>query len=156
MLTKDPSARAGVGDCLKHPFCKDARVERVDDLGNKFKDSEKHIILSKNDVDMALSITKPKGKYGPTTTVVNKRYSAPDISTDRSPAGLFRYTVAAQSAISPVKPHESNVTTMTEESPQLHDNSNQSAGSSSPKEQKKTLKVGLSAKFKMKKWWQRK
>lgn len=56
-LEKDPSRRAGVGDCLQHRFCADARDERVQKLGNRFEESKEHIILSKIDVDMALSIT---------------------------------------------------------------------------------------------------
>ncbi|KAL3822684.1 hypothetical protein ACHAXA_009566 [Cyclostephanos tholiformis] len=59
LLEKDPSARAGVGDCLRHEFCVQARTERIDELGYKLKRSEQEIILSKNDVDMALSITRP-------------------------------------------------------------------------------------------------
>ena len=58
LLEKDPSTRAGVGDCLKHEFCAQARTDRIDELGYKFKRSEREIILSKNDVDMALSITR--------------------------------------------------------------------------------------------------
>jgi serine/threonine protein kinase len=60
LLEKDPSMRAGVGDCLKHEFCARARTERINELGYKFKRSEQQIILSKNDVDMALSITRPQ------------------------------------------------------------------------------------------------
>jgi serine/threonine protein kinase len=60
LLEKDPSTRAGVGDCLKHEFCARARTERIDELGCKFKRSEQRIVLSKNDVDMALSITRPQ------------------------------------------------------------------------------------------------
>ena len=60
LLEKDPSTRAGVGDCLKHEFSARARTERIEELGYKFKRSEQQIILSKNDVDMALSITRPQ------------------------------------------------------------------------------------------------
>ena len=60
LLEKDPSKRAGVGDCLKHEFCAQARTERIEELGYKFKRSEEQITLSKYDVDMALSITMPR------------------------------------------------------------------------------------------------
>ena len=33
VLTKYPYARAGVGDCLKHQFCEDAREQRINELG---------------------------------------------------------------------------------------------------------------------------
>ncbi len=58
LLTKDPAVRAGVGDCLKHKFCATARSKRIHELGHKFKGSERQIVLSKNDVDMALSVFK--------------------------------------------------------------------------------------------------
>jgi serine/threonine protein kinase len=58
LLEKDPSTRAGVGDCLRHEFCAQARNDRIDELGYKFKRSDREIILSKNEVDMALSITR--------------------------------------------------------------------------------------------------
>jgi len=29
LLTKDASGRVGIGDCLQHPFCKDARKQRI-------------------------------------------------------------------------------------------------------------------------------
>jgi serine/threonine protein kinase len=58
LLTKDPATRAGVGDCLKHKFCASARTQRIHELGSKIKGSERQIVLSKNDVDMALSVFK--------------------------------------------------------------------------------------------------
>jgi len=79
MLHKEPSTRAGVGECLKHKFCSNARIERIDELGEKFDSSEKHIILSKNDVDTALSVTMPKRHNGPHRKIISKRFSAPDV-----------------------------------------------------------------------------
>jgi len=64
LLTKDPAVRAGVGDCLKHKFCAAARTKRIHELGSKFKGSERQIVLSKNDVDMALSVFKSQ-KHAP-------------------------------------------------------------------------------------------
>ncbi len=58
LLTKDPATRAGVGDCLKHKFCASARTQRIHELGSKVKGSARQIVLSKNDVDMALSVFK--------------------------------------------------------------------------------------------------
>jgi len=59
MLSKDPLSRLGVGDCLKHGFCADARKERMGELSTK-RDLDEHIILSQRDLDMALSVTVPK------------------------------------------------------------------------------------------------
>lgn len=74
VLEKDPSTRAGVGDCLRHKFCAAARMERIAELGNEFKGSEQHIILSTTDVEMALSVTKPVSR------TISHRYSAPSLS----------------------------------------------------------------------------
>jgi hypothetical protein len=29
LLEKDPDLRAGIGDCLTHPFCREARFDRI-------------------------------------------------------------------------------------------------------------------------------
>jgi len=57
VLTKDPSTRAGVGDCLKHPFCKDAAEQRIRELGDEV---EKHDVVhaQRKDLQQAFSSTK--------------------------------------------------------------------------------------------------
>ncbi|KAL7541566.1 hypothetical protein ACHAWF_006971 [Thalassiosira exigua] len=89
LLEKDVSKRAGVGDCLKHKFCESARKQRMTELGTKFIYNEEHIILSKNDVDLALSITMPRKR--PVRKKLSKRISAPAVTasiTDAPPPSL--------------------------------------------------------------------
>ena len=57
LLTKDPQTRAGVGDCLKHNFCNDARLQRTRTLGKEFQQSTGEIVLTEKDIDFALSVT---------------------------------------------------------------------------------------------------
>jgi serine/threonine protein kinase len=40
LLEKDPSKRAGVGDCLKHTFCAQARIERINTVDCKLMSDE--------------------------------------------------------------------------------------------------------------------
>ena len=40
LLEKDPSRRAGVGDCLKHTFCAQARIERINTVDCKLTSDE--------------------------------------------------------------------------------------------------------------------
>lgn len=56
MLTKNPSERAGVGFCLQHKFCEDARIQRVNQLGKDFDRSDHDIVLTNEEVD-TVSIT---------------------------------------------------------------------------------------------------
>mmetsp|Transcript_32388 Transcript_32388/g.59430 ORF Transcript_32388/g.59430 Transcript_32388/m.59430 type:complete len:223 (-) Transcript_32388:68-736(-) len=56
VLTKDPCARAGVGDCLKHPFCNGARGQRIKELGEEVEQHEE-IIVPHEDMQQALSAT---------------------------------------------------------------------------------------------------
>lgn len=52
-LEKDPGKRAGVGDCLKHPFLQKARETRIRQLSTEFEMSKKRkIVLSEQDVKM--------------------------------------------------------------------------------------------------------
>ncbi len=51
-LEKDPNKRAGVGDCLHHPFLKDARQKRIKQLGEEFETSQRAII-SEEDIRLA-------------------------------------------------------------------------------------------------------
>lgn len=56
-LEKDPDKRAGVGDCLQHPFLQVAREIRVKQLCVEFEMSRKRkIVLSEEDIRMALRI----------------------------------------------------------------------------------------------------
>lgn len=65
LLTKDPQTRAGVGDCLKHSFCNDARVQRTRTLGNEFQQSTGEIVLTEKDIDFALSVTMISDAFKP-------------------------------------------------------------------------------------------
>ena len=49
-LAKDPSQRAGVGDCLQHPFLKDARAQRISQLSDEFRMSHREIIIGEEDL----------------------------------------------------------------------------------------------------------
>lgn len=50
MLTKDPADRAGVGFCLQHEFCKDAREQRMKELIKDFEHSDHDIVLTNEEV----------------------------------------------------------------------------------------------------------
>ncbi|KAG7357564.1 serine/threonine protein kinase [Nitzschia inconspicua] len=53
-LAKDPNKRAGVGDCLQHPFLQIARQKRVRQLSEEFELSNKlKIVISEEDLRMA-------------------------------------------------------------------------------------------------------
>ncbi|KAL3912810.1 MAG: hypothetical protein SGARI_000964, partial [Bacillariaceae sp.] len=53
-LQKDPSKRAGVGDCLQHPFLQMAREKRIRELGDEFEISKKKkIVISDEDIKSA-------------------------------------------------------------------------------------------------------
>jgi serine/threonine protein kinase len=58
-LERDPDRRAGVGDCLQHPFLQVAREKRVKQLTIELENSRKrNIILSEEDIKMVrLSLT---------------------------------------------------------------------------------------------------
>lgn len=56
-LEKDPAKRAGVGDCLQHPFLQVAREKRVRQLCDEFEKSRKRtIVLSEKDIKMAFRL----------------------------------------------------------------------------------------------------
>ena len=101
LLEKDPSTRAGVGDCLKHEFSARARTERIDELGYKFKRSEEQqIILSKNDVDMALSITRPqKRATSPTARTIRLTTSSVSSSVPLTARNTKRFSSLESYAI---------------------------------------------------------
>ena len=52
-LEKDPTQRAGVGDCLHHPFLEKAREQRIRQLGPEFESSRSVIHISEDDIRMA-------------------------------------------------------------------------------------------------------
>lgn len=52
-LEKDPNCRSGVGDCLHHPFLKNAREQRIRELGAEFQTSRDVIDISEDDIMMA-------------------------------------------------------------------------------------------------------
>jgi len=53
-LEKDPNKRAGVGDCLHHPFLQNAREQRIRQLGPEFEISRKSAThISEDDIRMA-------------------------------------------------------------------------------------------------------
>lgn len=59
MLEKDPKKRAGVGDCLKHPFCQKAREQRICDLGIEFDASRsRRLVVRDEDMRRAFSIAR--------------------------------------------------------------------------------------------------
>ena len=59
VLHKDPKKRAGLGDCLKHDFCKEARVERMNTLGEKIRrSSARKIVVNQDDRHEAFSVAK--------------------------------------------------------------------------------------------------
>mmetsp|Transcript_21188 Transcript_21188/g.37971 ORF Transcript_21188/g.37971 Transcript_21188/m.37971 type:complete len:257 (+) Transcript_21188:742-1512(+) len=131
LLDKNPATRAGVGDCLKHEFCADARIARTNELGIRFNESEDHIILSKNDVDMALSVTAASTLAA--FRRLSKRRSAPASS-------LTSHAAAVPASARKLKNNEPHLTTLAE----------------APKETKHPRKkvVGIASKFK-KKWFGR-
>ena len=51
-LEKDPAKRAGVGDCLKHPFLQVARTKRIQQLSEEFRQSKKRGTLVVEDDDI--------------------------------------------------------------------------------------------------------
>ena len=161
LLDKDPSTRAGVGTCLKHKFCADARAERLAELGHEM--SDKHIILSKNDVDMALSVTMPNRK------VLRTRVTAPAASRRTTAPSHTSFQTACAEAISDVPAiaattkatndmkmtaNLTETSTDDEGKAYLSDNSATSNGST-PSRTFSFKKVGIKAKFKLKDLWKR-
>lgn len=52
-LERDPEKRAGVGDCLKHPFLRRARNQRIRQLSVEFEMSrQRKIVLNEDDIKM--------------------------------------------------------------------------------------------------------
>lgn len=59
VLEKDPSSRAGLGDCLQHAYCKKAREQRLMELGEEV---EKHqeVTVRVEDMEQAFSLKKQR------------------------------------------------------------------------------------------------
>ena len=49
-LEKDPEQRAGVGDCLQHPFLQGARKTRIAHLSEEFMLSHKRVTVGEDDI----------------------------------------------------------------------------------------------------------
>ena len=161
LLDNDPKNRAGVGDCLKHQFCAEAREERLSALGNLM--SDQHIILSKNDVDTALSVTMPYG-YTPkhkARSSKSKRVSAPAVSlmttisskTEQTSRSTFSKPKPAKKDPTEKKdPTDSTVTNLTETSTEVE----ATAAQHNSDNRKMSFKgVGVKPKFKLKNLWRR-
>mmetsp|Transcript_17483 Transcript_17483/g.25696 ORF Transcript_17483/g.25696 Transcript_17483/m.25696 type:complete len:555 (+) Transcript_17483:85-1749(+) len=58
LLEKDPDKRAGLGDCLKHAFCKEAKERRVKDYSAEFSRSNRRLVVK--DDDLRKSFVKVK------------------------------------------------------------------------------------------------
>merc|ERR1712071_124630 len=59
ILTKDPDKRAGIGDCLSHPFLRLAREQRLDLLGAELDRSKlRKLIISEEDIRKAFAKEK--------------------------------------------------------------------------------------------------
>jgi len=88
VLTKDPSARAGVGDCLKHPFCQQARLQRIRELGDDVENQDE-VVVNKEDIRKAFSQTK-KGTLRGLVSGVSKRilYLKSRLSNTESQASM--------------------------------------------------------------------
>ena len=73
LLTKDPSDRAGVGACLKHSFCENARSQRIGELDKEFEQSRGDIVLTDTDIDLALSVTLISDAFKPSSRTESRR-----------------------------------------------------------------------------------
>ena len=156
LLDKDPSTRAGVGDCLQHKFCANARNERLHELGEKFNESEEHIILSKNDVDMALSITMPKKHGSGMRKIVSKRYSAPTFLVGNyDDGGVGEDEIVNNLPSSSGRKDGSHLTTVTEASAEGKGGVDSTATSSQSNSHMQPKKKRTSLKHKLKKLWGR-
>lgn len=49
-LEKDPEQRAGVGDCLQHPFLQAARKTRINQLSDEFILSHEKVTVGEDDI----------------------------------------------------------------------------------------------------------
>lgn len=59
LLHQDPTLRAGVGDCLQHPFLKEARQKRIFEIGDSLRSSfSMDIKIEEEDIRKAFSIAK--------------------------------------------------------------------------------------------------
>ena len=89
LLVKDPSLRAGVGDCLKHDFLMNARAQRIRQLGKEFEKSTRDIVLTDTDINLALSITLRSSVF-PTPT---RKQSSGPTETKRTHSKIINKSV---------------------------------------------------------------
>ena len=160
LLDKDPSKRAGVGDCLKSKYCADAREERLHQLGDML--SEKHIILSKADVDTALSVTMSSEQGNHFRKVISKRFSAPATArrTTAPPQSFSAFGIPKPKSSRRKLGAETTLTETTADATReyLSDNSSVSNDSHHIHALHKKIskkKVGDKPKFKLKNLWRR-
>ncbi|KAL7505377.1 hypothetical protein ACHAXN_002872 [Cyclotella atomus] len=83
VLAKDPSNRAGVGDCLQHQFCTAAREQRLRELGDEVERLDENLIVpQRHDLQQALSVTKRSSaqdiasKFSQRLSLVRKHFSS--------------------------------------------------------------------------------
>jgi len=155
LLDKDPSTRAGVGTCLKHKFCADARAERLAELGHEM--SDKHIILSKNDVDMALSVTMPNRKVlrtHATAPAAPRRTTAP-ANTFKSSCAEAVSELPAIATTNDTKMTANLTVTPTDDEGKAYLSDNSATSNGSTPRTFSFKKVGIKAKFKLKDLWKR-
>ncbi len=90
LLTKDPTLRAGVGDCLKHKFCEDARAQRTRTLGEKFQQSAGEIVLTEKEIDLALSVTMKSDAFTSSPTSRQESKESMEAQPRRLSAGFTK------------------------------------------------------------------
>jgi len=96
-LEKDPDKRAGVGDCLHHPFLEIAREKRIRQLSVEFEKSrESKIVLNDHDIKTAFRVVAsvPQKLIRSASKTIKKGFAdargrlsrAPTLSSIESPA----------------------------------------------------------------------
>ena len=85
LLEKDPSKRAGVGDCLKHTFCAQARIERINTVDCK--------LMSDENIDT--EIKELDAMHGNNSTHCSARLNLANLKRERSlrsSVGMAQYS----------------------------------------------------------------
>ena len=62
-LAKDPEQRAGVGDCLQHPFLQAARKIRINQLSDEFISSHEKVTVGEDDIRAVRFLLHQIAKY---------------------------------------------------------------------------------------------
>ncbi|KAL7539623.1 hypothetical protein ACHAWF_006461 [Thalassiosira exigua] len=87
VLEKNPVDRVGVGDCLQHKYCKEARQQRLRELGEAVEEHEE-VVVQSEDLQQAFSWTKQSSVMNITRTMgrqfswVKSRFSGRSSSRD--------------------------------------------------------------------------